>query len=418
MTETELEEGLDRALKEERQESGRRLLAVRAIGVPAWTLAYLGYAMVLERAILGLLPILGVYALCGVALWALAKRSRRVLDRSWLALVLLDIPCVMTLQVLTLDIKPWPDEITYGYTFAMVMLLIMAAQLSLQPKNVVYAGILATISMEVFQYGTGWTLWDGMAIGLFAASTALLFATAAGLGVYVPARMRSLLLRISAEQAARARLGRYFSPAVVDRITLGGQATGASEEREITILFSDIRGFTALSERLSSAEVVALLNEVHGVMVEVLFRNGGTLDKFIGDGMMAWFGAPLGMADHAACAVRCALEMQGAIDALNERRIVRGDPPVALGIGVHTGPAIVGDIGAEHRKEYTAVGDTVNLASRIEGLTKRHQRPILVSGATRAATLTEFSWTAMPPVHVHGKADPIATFAPSAGLAH
>ncbi len=413
MTETELESALSRALLAERQESARRLLAVRALGVPAWVLAYLGYAQVVHSGMLDLLPLLVTYGALGILLWAAARRWARVLDRSWLALVALDIPCVLFLQVQTLEIQPWADEVTYGYTFAMVMLLIMAAQLSLQPRNVVLAGVLGTLSMLAFQYGRAYTVWDGTAILLFTSSTALLFGAAAGLGFYVPSRIRALLRRITSEQAARARLGRYFSPAVVDRITVGGHVPGATEEREITILFSDIRGFTAVSERLTTAEVVALLNEVHGVMVDVLFRHGGTLDKFIGDGMMAWFGAPLAMEDHATRAVRCALEMQLAIERMNTRRIDRGDAPVKLGIGLHTGPAIVGDIGAEHRKEYTAVGDAVNLASRIEGLTKDHSRPILASAATRAAAAPDIVWTAMPEVAVRGKAKMIATFAPN-----
>ena len=114
--------------------------------------------MVLNSEIMGLLPLLTAYAIVGVGLWAAGRRWPAVLDRSWLALVLLAIPYVMLLQIQTLDIKPWPDQITYGYTFSLVMLLIMAAQLSLQPRNVVLAGVLGAISMEAFQYGTAWTV--------------------------------------------------------------------------------------------------------------------------------------------------------------------------------------------------------------------------------------------------------------------
>ena len=413
VTDAELDQSLARALRAERQESARRLLAVRAAAIPAWVLAYYGYSLVLDPAMSGLLPVLLAYAAGAVGLWAAARRWPGVRDRSFVALVALDIPAVMLLQVQTLAIHPWPDEITYGYTFAMMMLLIMAAQLSLRPRNVIGAAALSALLMEAFQYGLSWTVWDGLAIALFASSTLLLFAAAAGLGLYVPSRVRDLLRRITAEQAARERLGRYFSPSVVERITEGGHTPGESEERDITVLFSDIRGFTAMSEAMTSAEVVALLNEVHGVMVEVLFRHGGTLDKFIGDGMMAWFGAPLGMEDHAVRAVRCALEMQVAIAALNGRRVARGAVPVRLGIGLHSGPAIVGDIGAEHRREYTAVGDTVNLASRVEGLTKEHGRPVLATAETRERTGDAFTWAPLPPVAVRGKSEPIATFAPA-----
>jgi adenylate cyclase len=144
-------------------------------------------------------------------------------------------------------------------------------------------------------------------------------------------------------------------------------------------------------------------------MVDVVFEHGATLDKYLGDGMMAYFGAPFVQPDHAARAVRCALAMQAALARLNVERSSRVEPPLRMGIGIHTGMVVVGDIGACRRREYTAIGDAVNVAARIEGLTKSQGVDVLVSDATRRHAGGAFAFSPVRAVALRGRAETVAT---------
>ena len=210
-------------------------------------------------------------------------------------------------------------------------------------------------------------------------------------------------------QAAMAQFSRFTNPHVAQLLVDRGGID--ISRREVTLLFSDIRGFTTLSETRKPEEVIALLNRYFSLQVDVVFQHGGSLDKFIGDCIMAIWGAPLDDADHAKHAVACALDMVDTLLAFR-RALGAEDSGFDVGIGVHSGPAVVGLMGSQKRLEYTAIGDTVNLASRIEGLTKDAKRRVLVSKDTKDLCGDAFEFVHCGTFPVKGRAQPVELFEP------
>ena len=183
----------------------------------------------------------------------------------------------------------------------------------------------------------------------------------------------------------RAMFSSYVAPRIVEELLKDpSKAKLGGDKREVTVLFSDIRAFTTFSERSQPEEVVTMLNEYLSAMTEIIFEYEGTLDKFVGDEIVAFWGAPVEQPDHAVRAVKCALEMRRSLKNLQERWKKEGKTPLDNGIGINTGYVIVGNIGAEGKKmDYTVIGDTVNLGARLEGLTRRYlEAPIIISEFT------------------------------------
>ncbi len=214
-----------------------------------------------------------------------------------------------------------------------------------------------------------------------------------------------------AKRKFREAFAKYVSPQVVDEISrnIDDLKLDSGDRRNITILFSDIRDFTSMSERLSPEEVVRRLNIYFKAMVEVVFQFDGTLDKYVGDAIMAFFGAPKDDPEHASKACRCALGMSRQLEEVNRHLESEGIPPMRIGIGINTGDVVVGNIGSERRMDYTVIGDSVNLASRLEGMNKEFGTTIIISEFTRAKA-PGFSVKDLGSVRVKGKEDAVGIY--------
>ena len=217
--------------------------------------------------------------------------------------------------------------------------------------------------------------------------------------------------KLVAEEKKRERLGRFLSPQVTNRILATaesqGFALGVPETKEVSVLFADIVGFTSMSEKMSPAAVSLILNDYLSRMTDVIFKHEGTLDKYIGDAIMAVFGAPLDMPDHAVRSIRAALEMRERLEEFNAER--KEGPSLRIRIGINSGSAVAGEIGSINKKEYTVLGDTVNIASRLESSVAQPMM-IVVGENTRNAAADEFDCRSLGRVTLKGKKNVLEAF--------
>jgi len=224
--------------------------------------------------------------------------------------------------------------------------------------------------------------------------------------------MNQMIEGLEEKERLKSGFAHYVSQHVLEKIVKNKGSTKLDGERKkITVFFSDIRNFTGLSESMPPEKVMAFLNEYFEKMLDIIFKHNGMLDKLLGDGIMAEFGVPVDDPQQERNAVLTALEMIEAIEVLQEKWKKEGKPPIDIGIGIHTGDAIVGSLGSEQRMQYTAVGDTVNIAERLQEITREKKHQIIVSETTFNALYNEFPYMNLGPQSLHGKEHPINAYA-------
>ncbi len=297
-----------------------------------------------------------------------------------------------------LAIRPlYPVVVAAGGICVHVALLVYVLQ---EPRTIVSSDFVDS------------AMGPALSLELVLVSVLIIAVTGAAMGYLTLIARRTVVEGVRLE-VANAHLGRYFSPGVVSRISseasalpgLGGRA------QEVAVMFCDIRDFTTITENLPPSEVVGFLSQYHTSMVEVIFAFGGTIDKFIGDAIMVTFGTPDPSDNDAERSARAGLAMHTALAALNDDRERHGLVKIRHGIGIHFGPVIAGNIGTEARLEYTVIGDTVNVASRIEDACKSVGEALLISDAVKKRLPADIQLRPLPEQRVKGRQAPVRIYA-------
>jgi adenylate cyclase len=296
----------------------------------------------------------------------------------------------------------YPESRTVRIALVVALALLIGLIAAILPAwwaTATFAAVIAVfvfVATRLFADGT----WINVTQPAFAASMSLLGGV--GYQYFFEGREKRKMKRL---------FGQYVSKDVYEQLVANPElARLGGQRRQMTVLFSDIRGFTTVSESGQPEEIVAILNEYFTRMVEIVFAHKGTLDKFVGDMVMALFGAPLDDARHAQHAVDAALEMIRELNRLNEKWAAEGRPALDIGIGISTGPMIAGNIGSEAIMSYTVIGDAVNLGARLESLNKQYGTRIIISEATRDALPDRYVFRPLGDVVVKGKTKPVAIY--------
>ncbi len=284
---------------------------------------------------------------------------------------------------------------------AMVLLLPLLSPLRATLVSLLVLLFVITVNLVFWHYGN---------LVLPLASSLLmvlaLFALNMSYGYFIESRTKRQFTEL---------FGQYVPPELVEEMSRNPESYSMDGRKaELTVLFSDVRGFTTISEGLTPDELTRLMNEYLSTMTEVIRKNRGTLDKYIGDAIMAFWGAPVSEPQHARQAVVTAMQMQAALPEVNKAFAAKGWPEIKIGVGVNTGEMTVGDMGSVVRKAYTVMGDAVNLGSRLEGITKQYGVGILVGEGTRKG-IKDIVFREIDRVKVKGKDEPVAIYEP-AGL--
>ena len=294
-----------------------------------------------------------------------------------------------------------PRWLTIALIFAMAAAVtLLAFYLPIWLATIISAAILATyIFVAIFTFNSG-TILNMVHIGL------TIFVTYAANMIYF------YLSEKKARQKVLGALEKYVSKDVVKQILeKPGALKLGGDKREITIFFSDIRGFTTISEKLTPEQLVHLLNEYLTAMTNIILKHNGVVDKYMGDAIMAFWNAPLDQPRHAELACETSLEMEKKLKLLQKKWAAEGVPPLSIGVGLNTGPAVVGNMGSYERFDYTAMGDTVNLGSRLEGTNKQYGTMIIISETTKKAIeKTDMMVRKLDRVMVKGKKEPITIY--------